>query len=103
MMTATSTNDILFFLHHCNIDRLWAMWQTVDHQGIEFYPDNDTNEEEGHKINDIMWPWVGSTPGYQPVGLPSDIVLPDYSNEPERRVRNVMSHRDLGYEYEMIL
>src|SRR5262249_48570557 len=28
MSRMTSPNDPVFFLHHCNIDRLWWMWQT---------------------------------------------------------------------------
>jgi hypothetical protein len=28
MMTSCSPNDPVFWLHHCNIDRLWAQWQT---------------------------------------------------------------------------
>lgn len=27
MCSTASTNDPLFFLHHCNIDRWWAVWQ----------------------------------------------------------------------------
>ena len=26
MGDATSPNDPVFFLHHCNVDRLWAQW-----------------------------------------------------------------------------
>lgn len=28
MAMADSPNDPVFFLHHCNIDRLWSQWQT---------------------------------------------------------------------------
>lgn len=27
MGTGSSPNDPAFFLHHCNVDRLWALWQ----------------------------------------------------------------------------
>ncbi|KAL3420135.1 monooxygenase [Phlyctema vagabunda] len=30
MSTSTSPNEILFFLHHCQVDRLWYLWQQVD-------------------------------------------------------------------------
>ena len=41
-------NDPLFFLHHANVDRLWAMWQdknrasagTAANYGNPEYPDN---------------------------------------------------------------
>ncbi len=29
MERSTSPNDPVFFLHHCNIDRLWALWQQL--------------------------------------------------------------------------
>jgi len=30
---ACSTADPMFFMHHCNIDRLWAEWQDSGHYG----------------------------------------------------------------------
>lgn len=35
MLAATSPNDPIFWLHHCNVDRLWAAWQ--QRQGIDNY------------------------------------------------------------------
>lgn len=36
MTTGSSPNDPVFFLHHCNVDRLWALWQR--HHGDAGYP-----------------------------------------------------------------
>jgi len=33
MATGASPNDPVFFLHHANIDRLWAMWQDIHGNG----------------------------------------------------------------------
>jgi len=33
-----SPHDPFFYLHHCNIDRLWAMWQADGHANE--YPSN---------------------------------------------------------------
>jgi len=95
----TSPNDLIFFLHHCNIDRLWAQWQEDGHEGDAFYPDEHSGEDEGHKINDSMWPWVGNEGGYVPNSVPLDIVLTDYSGDPSISPADVMDHRTLGYEY----
>ena len=27
MQLATSPNDPVFYLHHCNVDRIWSAWQ----------------------------------------------------------------------------
>ncbi|MBI2005408.1 MAG: tyrosinase family protein, partial [Candidatus Aenigmarchaeota archaeon] len=29
MLASTSPNDPVFFLYHCNVDRLWAIWQSM--------------------------------------------------------------------------
>ena len=37
MILSTSPNDPVFFLHHANVDRLWAMWQ-ARHPGETYEP-----------------------------------------------------------------
>jgi len=96
----TSPNDLIFFMHHCNIDRLWAEWQSNGHDGTTFYPGPNSGEDEGHKLNDAMWPWVGNKIGYSSNLLPSDTPIPDYTNENERTPAEVMDHTILGYSYQ---
>ena len=96
----TSPNDPFFFLHHCNVDRLWAAWQQDGHGGPAHYPAADSGLDEGHKIDDPLWPWVGAAqPDYQPNFLPAEVVLPDYSQDAPRTPRDVLDHLALGYSY----
>ncbi|GGK35116.1 hypothetical protein GCM10010124_29750 [Pilimelia terevasa] len=39
MMTAASPNDPTFWLHHAQLDKLWAEWQVMN--GIDNYPERD--------------------------------------------------------------
>ncbi len=95
----SSPNDIMFFLHHCNIDRLWAMWQIDDHQGSAFYP--SSGRPPGHNLNDPMWPWVGAAFGsYTSGNALSDIVLPNFAAQPVIHPADVLDHRALGYCYD---
>lgn len=96
----TSPNDLIFFMHHCNIDRLWAKWQDDGRQGSPFYPGPQSGEDEGHKLNDVMWPWIGMKTGYVSNLLPSDCPIPDFSVQPERSPADVLDHRSLGYIYQ---
>lgn len=54
MFWRTSPNDPVFFLHHCNIDRLWAQWQ-AQNPTYGYVP--NTGGPQGHNINDLMEPW----------------------------------------------
>jgi tyrosinase len=51
-----SPNDPVFFLHHANVDRLWALWQERNprqlYQPVRGGP-------SGHNVTDFMYPWDG--------------------------------------------
>ena len=61
MLPMTSPNDPVFFLHHCNVDRIWALWQKK-YQNSSYLP--VTGASGVHGFNDAMWPWMSpeSTP-----------------------------------------
>lgn len=50
MLFNTSTADPVFWLHHANVDRLWAVWQ-AEH-GVPFPAD-----AAGYTPASTMWPW----------------------------------------------
>jgi tyrosinase len=71
----TAARDPLFFLLHCNVDRLWAKWQWVNRR----FDANDAATYEfrtpgatdiGHNLDDTMWPWNGITGGARPPTAP---------------------------------
>ena len=110
-----SPNDPAFWLHHANVDRLWAQWQDYqiaqkpgssheDHwpDPTEVSPVTGELVPPGHKKNDNMWPWVGAATGYRSVSVPLAILnrLPDLSAEPAVSVADVLDYRALGYGYE---
>jgi tyrosinase len=74
MLPMTSPNDPVFFLHHCNIDRLWAQWQAM-HPTLGYVP--VAGLPVGQNLNDPMQPW----------GAPTTIA-------------SVLNHRALGYTYD---
>lgn len=100
-LAKTSPFDPMFFLHHANIDRLWAMWQ-MDGHGNDYPPDGSVGGH--HRLNDPMYPWVGAASGYVVngalAGLPQ---LPDFSNVPAVTAADVMDHRALGYSYDCMI
>lgn len=74
----TAVRDPLFFMLHCNIDRLWAKWQWAYNR----YDSTQTSSydplgsytpgmfiRDGHFLEDTMWPWNGVTG----LGDPADI------------------------------
>jgi tyrosinase len=54
MTLNTSPNDPVFFIHHANIDRMWAAWEER-HPG-SYQP--QSGGPQGHNLHDDMWPWT---------------------------------------------
>ncbi len=90
--------DPVFYLHHCNIDRLWAMWQADGH--ADEYPSSGGDAQ--HHRNDLMYPWIGATPGYSTNYDLSPIVMPDFSALGEKRNGEMLDYRALGYTYDTL-
>jgi tyrosinase len=76
---ANAPRDPLFFLLHCNVDRLWAGWQflngrfdgtqlnTYFFQGSAGQPNSALI---GHNLRDTLWPWDGDTTPPRPGNAP---------------------------------
>lgn len=58
MTDGTSPNDPVFFLHHCNVDRIWALWQSK-YPNSPYLP--ESGGPTGHNLRDPMFPWDGQT------------------------------------------
>jgi hypothetical protein len=71
MQPGTSPNDPVFFMHHCNIDRLWALWQ-FRHPG-ENYPEAvpkiDSVGVRPHGLTNPMPPWSSASETVRPVDV----------------------------------
>jgi tyrosinase len=68
----TAPKDPLFFLLHCNVDRLWAKWQR---KFGRFNPAQAASYDNaphpiGHNLPDTMWPWNGITGPPRPPTAP---------------------------------
>ena len=88
--------DPMFYLHHCNVDRLWAMWQ-IDGHATE-YP--AAGGDAGHHRTDPMFPWVGGAPGYSSNYDFPPITMPDFAALGVVTPADVLDHRALGYSYD---
>jgi tyrosinase len=73
MELSTSPNDPVFFLHHANVDRLWAVWE----------------RKHGHE--------KAYLPAREATRFDEDKAMPVLSTKP----RQVLSHHALGYRYEV--
>ena len=75
----TAAKDPLFFMLHCNVDRLWAKWQS---KFSRFDPalaasyDSAAAVDPGHHLVDTMWPWNGITGGTRPPTAPGGTMAP---------------------------
>ena len=92
--------DPIFYLHHCNIDRLWAMWQ-LDGHATE-YP--LTGGLIHHRRNDLMYPWTGGAAGYgtsDPIS--SSIPMPNFAALGPQTNGSTLDFRTaFGYTYDTI-
>ncbi len=91
-----SPHDPFFYLHHCNIDRLWAMWQADGH-AVD-YP--TAGGAVGHHRNDVMYPWTGGAAGYGSNVTIGAITMPDLTAVGVQRNVDTLDHRALGYTYD---
>jgi tyrosinase len=54
MLPSSSPNDPVFYLNHCNEDRIWTAWQER-HPTSLYLPDQNAPQElQGHRIDDAM-------------------------------------------------
>lgn len=116
MSGGNSPNDPVFWMHHANVDRLWAKWQEgqlAAHAGSthrdhwpdpgELSPFDGRTAPQGHRLDDDMWPWVGGAAGYA-ADVPAAIraMLPDFAGAPAVKVRDVLDTTAMdatGYRY----
>ncbi len=58
MGPGTSPNDPVFFLNHCNVDRIWEAWMAQ--RGLVYVPGSGQGPV-GHRIDDAMFALFGQT------------------------------------------
>jgi tyrosinase len=57
MSPSTSPNDPVFYLNHCNVDRIWESWMQpspAGHERIYTPAQSESDSLEGHRINDTL-------------------------------------------------
>ena len=55
MQLSSSPNDPTFFLHHSNVDRIWAAWQEK-HPAASYVPDMTASSDlQFHRIDDALY------------------------------------------------
>jgi tyrosinase len=65
MGPSTSPNDPVFFLNHCNVDRIWAAWQARYPTSPYLPPATESPELAGHRANDVLWAPFANLPTVQ--------------------------------------
>lgn len=114
---ATAAKDPLFFLLHANVDRLWALWQWFNRRADPTDPDTYSlsgpvrpPDDIGHKLDDTMWPWNGSTTWPRPTSPPPRGAFPPSpstaSPGTQPRIRDMIDYQGihgteaLGFDYD---
>ena len=109
----TAARDPLFFLLHCNVDRLWAKWQRLNNRFNAATPasyDGSGGNPVGHNLPDTMWPWNGVTGGSRPPTAPGGALAGSAcvtAPGPQPRVRDELDYQGridalgrLGFDYD---
>nr|WP_306268118.1 tyrosinase family protein [Pararhizobium sp. IMCC3301] len=89
MSVGDSPRDPLFYLHHCNIDRLWAIWQ-INNAGKSQYDDTTVIESDARAP---LAPYVGADEEMPEVTTP-------WQNQPGfsgATPNQMLNHRELGF------
>lgn len=62
MGPSSSPNDPVFFLHHCNVDRIWEAWMQVNNR--LYQPDMSASQRDylGLRIDDVLPVSPGNVP-----------------------------------------
>jgi tyrosinase len=60
MLPGTSPNDPVFFLNHCNVDRIWESWM-VQHGRTYAPANNQPGAPTGHRLDDAMVALLGAS------------------------------------------
>ncbi|MGK7958336.1 MAG: tyrosinase family protein [Crocosphaera sp.] len=97
----SSPYDPIFWLHHANVDRLWASWQ-VEHPGADFYPSSGQGIQQN--LDDPMWPWDGGQLTPSSFGPFADL-LPLYPTVPNDDIvtpRDVLDAPGEEYVYDQL-
>ena len=108
----TAAKDPLFFLLHCNVDRLWAKWQRLNgrfDQALAASYDTP-GRPIGHNLVDTMWPWNGIITPPRPPDAPGGAMAPSpcvSAPGSQPRVRSSLDYQGsiaansrLGFDYD---
>ena len=109
----SAARDPLFFLLHCNVDRLWAKWQRqfgrFNAAQAASYT-GDPGNPIGHNLNDTMWPWNGITGPPRPPTAPGGAMAASpcaSAPGPQPRVRDSLDFQGsvnpaarMGFDYD---
>lgn len=109
----TAARDPLFYLLHCNVDRLWAKWQWINGRMNPADPDSFGSHQSrppGHNLADTMWPWNGVTQPPRPNIAPRQPLVDGDgvgAPGPEPTVESMIDYqglhdprRRLGFDYD---
>jgi tyrosinase len=75
MALATAPNDPVFFLHYCNMDRLWNFWQSSKAGGFGRGYVPISKGPAGHNLTDPMFPWTTATDTVTPADTVNSLTL----------------------------